>query len=358
MDAPRKMSTATNEIQDECIHDVILVTQLPSQSWFEGFALRPNGDILATRLDEPELYTWDAEDADAQPTLMHTFEQSNGLINLSALPGRPDTFIVLSAVIDMGQVVFEDFIFWELSFSDDKDAAPKVTFLMRLEDIGMAIGLTALSDTILLVPDTTKACIWLVDLRTKSRKMLIEDETMSPAGEDEPFGINRMCIIDGHIWFTNSSKGILGRIPIEQEPADGEFSGRGVVLRSQRSGTSSGSYVQQVATDLVHCDGLSVLPDATAAYTASYNDGLLWKVEVDRETGQSEVTTVMSNLVNPTAVELIQVGGRLRLFIICNGEIEASWVTASDRMSWGDLKGLNETVEVSTSTVVTTTEVA
>jgi hypothetical protein len=311
-----KMASISNEFHDDSIQDVVLVTQLPSQSWFEGFAMRPNGHILATRLDEPELYTWDPENPDSEPVLVCTFPGGGGIVNLAALPGKVDTYVIISGIMNMSSVRLEESTLWEAVMDPENPTAPpKLTKIIGLGDTEMTIGVTPLSGDTLLLADSVGASIWTVDLPTRSLTQLIEDETMLPADNAEDyFGINRMRIVDNHIWFTNSSQGIIGRIPIEAEPADGQFEGRGVRLAG--SPQANGSHVQQVVTGLVHCDGLVVLPDGSAAYTAAYTEGLLWKVTIDKATNTGEVATIMSNLVSPTALELVVSDNMARLFII------------------------------------------
>lgn len=84
-------------VVSETHEDIVLVTQLPSDSLFEGFAMRPNGHMLLTRLDMCELYTLDAENPDAEPCLLETnFPGANGLINLCPLQGRSDEYAVIA----------------------------------------------------------------------------------------------------------------------------------------------------------------------------------------------------------------------------------------------------------------------
>jgi hypothetical protein len=347
-----KMASISNEFHDDRIDDVVLVTQLPSQSWFEGFAMRPNGHILATRLDEPELYTWDPADADTEPRLIYRFPKCGGVINLAALPGKVDTYVIITGVMNMVDVVGEDVVLWEAVLDPAEPfAEPRLTPILDLTQTEMPIGVTPVSGDTLLLADSFGAAIWAVDLPTRAMTLLVADDSMKAASAEEAFGINRMRIVDGHIWFTNSSRGIIGRIPIGPEPADGEHQGRGVVLANDPSEPA----VQVVIEGLVHCDGLVVLPDGSAAYTAAYNEGLLWKVDINKATHEGTVSTIMSNLVSPTALEMVVTeDGTSRLFIICCGEIDPCWVTATDSLSWSDFKALSECI---TSVTTTTTEV-
>ncbi|KAL7622211.1 hypothetical protein AAE478_007714 [Parahypoxylon ruwenzoriense] len=329
-------------LEDGSVEDVVLVTQLPSDSWFEGFALRPNGKILTSRLDEPELYTFNAEDPEAIPQVIHNFEEeANGLINVCPIPGSNDEYLVLSGVVDLANIEFEQFIVWRVSLSPDDSSPPKVTKITEIQNTGFCIGLIAVTDRIVLVPDSYKSCIWRLDIQTGEVALLAADDTMKAAsGAGDFFGLNRVRITDEYLWFTNTSAGILCRIPIEQVPDEPS-----VGLRL--TGT-----VQVIVDDIPHCDGLALSRDQKAVYTCSYTDGHIWKVDIG-PAGKGTTSVVMRNLACPTAVELIYVNNRPKIFIVCCGEIEMNWFVQNDQNPWSEVANINEAVTV---TVVTREE--
>lgn len=333
-------------LEDGSVQDVVLVTQLPSDSWFEGFALRPNGKILTSRLDEPELYTFNAEDPEATPQLLHSFEEhANGLINLCPLPGTHDEYLVLSAVVDLVNITFEDFIVWRVSLSPDDSSPPKVVKVTDVKDTGFCIGIVAISDRVFLLPDSFKNCIWRLDIQTGQISLLVADDTMkAPPGEGNWFGLNRVRITDGFLWFTNTSAGMLCRIPIERLQDDPS-------VAIQTTGP-----VQIVTDDIPHCDGLALSRDQTSVYTCSYMDGHIWKVSIDPSTGKGTTSVVMRNLASPTAVELDYVNDKPKLFIVCCGEIEMGWFVQDDQNPWSEVANINSAVTVTVVTVEETVE--
>ncbi|ORY58819.1 uncharacterized protein BCR38DRAFT_446704 [Pseudomassariella vexata] len=318
------------------IEDPILVTQLPSDAWFEGFALRPNGHILVSRLDQPELYTLDAENPDAQPELLHTFPDANGLINLCPLLGCEDEYAVLSGIVDLGNVKFENFIIWRVKLHGSDP--PELTQLAKLESSGFCIGIMAATERTLLIADSQKHCIWRFDMPTGKTSVLVADETMKIASTDDFFGLNRLRMVGNYVWFTNTSAGILCRVPIELDKDD------------PVTGVRTTGPVETITDDLPHCDGLAVTKDQEVVYSASYMNGWLWKVNIDPETGEAKTDVVMENLVSPTAVELVYVDGKPKLFIVCCGEIDLGWINADDRTSWSDLAQINASVTVTVTT--------
>ncbi|KAI1406116.1 hypothetical protein F4819DRAFT_481935 [Hypoxylon fuscum] len=330
-------------LEDGSVEDVVLVTQLPSDSWFEGFALRPNGKILASRLDEPELYTFRAEDPESTPELLHSFEEeANGLINLCPIPGSTDEYLVLSAIVDLVNVEFEEFIVWRVTLSPDDSSPPKVTKLLKIEETGFCIGIYAATDRIMLIPDSFKNCIWRLDIQTNQVSLFVADDSMKVAsGEGNFFGLNRIRITDEFLWFTNTSAGMLYRIPIERLQDDASV------------GIRTTGPVQLLTDDIPHCDGLAISQDQTAVYTCSYTDGFIWKVSIDPSTNKAETSIVLKNLASPTAVELVYINQQPKMFIVCCGEIEMNWFVQDDQNPWSEVANINSMVSV---TVVTQEE--
>ncbi|KAI1078832.1 hypothetical protein F5B20DRAFT_193989 [Whalleya microplaca] len=328
-------------LDDGSIEDVVLVTQLPSDSWFEGFAARPNGKILAARLDEPELYTFQAEDPDATPQLLHSFEEANGLINICPIPGTHDEYLVLSGVVDLALIEFEQFIVWRVTLDPEDIKPPTVTKITQVHDTGFCIGIVPVTDRIVLIPDSFKNCIWRLDIESGKSSILIADDSMKVASDADFFGLNRLRIADDFIWFTNTSMGILCRVPIERVPDDPEV------------GLRTSGPVSILTNDIPHCDGLTCTKDQTAFFTCSYTDGFIWKVTVEPTSGKASTAVVMKNLACPTAVELIYVDGKPKLYVVCCGEIEMNWFVQDSQNPWSEIANINDSVAV---TVVTSEE--
>ncbi|KAI2628526.1 hypothetical protein GGR54DRAFT_347737 [Hypoxylon sp. NC1633] len=334
-------------LEDGSVQDVVLVTQLPSDSWFEGFALRPNGKILTTRLDEPELYTFNAEDPEATPQLLHNFEEeANGLINVCPVPGYHDEYLILSGVVDLHNVEFDDFIIWRVSLNDD-NGPPIVKKVMEVKGTGFCIGIVPVSDRVILIPDAFQNCIWRVDLEAKTVSLFIADDSMKAAGgEGDFFGLNRIHVTDEFLWFTNTSGGMLCRIPIEQVRDDAAV------------GIRTTGPVQILTDDIPHCDGLALSPDQTTVYTCSYTDGLVWRVSIDPSTGKATTNVVLRNLACPTAVELVYADNKPKLYIVCCGEIEMSWFVQDASNPWAEVANINSMVSVTVTTHEETIESA
>ncbi|KUI74134.1 hypothetical protein VM1G_09670 [Cytospora mali] len=318
------------------IEDIHLVTQLPQTGWFEGFALRPNGHILVSRLDEPILYTFDAEDKEADPQELHTFSNATGLINLCPLHGRHDEYAVISGRPDIDAMDFNnrDYSVWRVAIAPDSSVT--VTKLADLDDYGFSLGIIPASEHTLLVADSFRNRICALDIATGVSSVLVEDESMK-AVEGEAFGLNRLRIAKDFVWFTNTSAGTLSRFPISIHGPSIKATGP----------------VQILCEDIEHCDGLAVAEDASAAWTASMANGWLWQVDIDKEGDDVFATTlvVKEDMYSPTAVELAYANGKPKLYVVCNGEREKeqAWIKKDGSNPWTEFQNVTKSVEVSIS---------
>ncbi|KAI1478110.1 hypothetical protein F4774DRAFT_419666 [Daldinia eschscholtzii] len=327
--------------EDGSHQDVVLVTQLPSDSWFEAFALRPNGKILACRLDEPKMYTFNPEDQNATPELLHSFsdeDETNGLVDAEPIPGTNDEYFLLSTIGDLNNVQFTDPIIWRVALSPDDSSPPKITKICAIPESGLCAAVIAVTDRVVILPDSTKNCIWRVDTQTGEATILLADDTMKIAnGDGNFFGLNRICVTDEFIWFTNTSAGTLCRLPIERlhdDPA--------TAIRIKGP-------VEILTEEITDCDGLALSRDQTAAYTCSYKDGFIWKVNIDPSTGKTSTSVVVRNLASPTAVELSYTNGKEKLFVVCCGEIQTGWIQDKEN-PWKDIADINSAVTVQVET--------
>lgn len=315
--------------------DVVLVTQLPPDSWFEGFSVRPNGHVLAARLDAPLVYDVDTADPESEPHPIFKFPGVAAALNLVPIPGRQDEYsVITSRLSDLAAPRWEGFAVWHLDLSNP--GAPKATEKGDLEDIVLPLGLCPVTERLILVADSARSCICCLDVTSgKSSILLSHKQSMQSHGEDAFFGVNRICIVGKHIWYSNYSAGTIHRVPFKLDTGNPKDP-----IRIDGS-------VEVVADDLRHCDGFQVKPDGSAAYTLNWNDGSLVKTEIAKP-GRSPAVSkpVLGNLDNPTCVEFGEdADGKQKLFVICNGEIEVGWI--KDTMSWKDIANvMATTVEV------------
>ncbi|KAH8199554.1 hypothetical protein TruAng_006305 [Truncatella angustata] len=322
-------------VDDDGTLDVVLVTQLPPDSWCEGFAIRPNNHVLAARLDAPVVYEIDPEDPEAQPQTVFEFPGVAAALNLAPIPGRPDQYsVITSEVSDLTSTRWEGFAVWHLDLNTGGE--PKATKKGEVKDIILVLGLCPVTEKFILVADSAQSCIQVLDVTTgKSSVLLSDKQSMDPEGEDAFFGVNRMCIVGNYIWYSNYSAGTIHRVPFELDNSNAHAPVR-----------ITGS-VERIVDDLGHCDGFQVKPDGSAAYTLNWNTGSLVRSDLTKAlSGSAASEPVLSMLVNPTCVELgPEINGKQKLFVVCCGEIDVGWI--NDTPTWKDIaNGIDATVEI------------
>ncbi|KAI1258837.1 hypothetical protein F5Y18DRAFT_421108 [Xylariaceae sp. FL1019] len=328
--------------------DVVLITQLPADSWFEGFAVRPDGTIIAARIDKAELYTVIPDEE--TPHLLYTFaDEHNCVTNIGPIPGFDDEYIVLVSLANLEIVSQKDLWLYRLTVTGaGRDAVPTLKRLVEVTVQGYCLGVVPISDRVVLIPDAGNACIWRVDTVTGEKGIFAADESMKVVGEGAFFGINRIKVVDNYLYYTNTSSGSIGRIPVvtETEP--------------QEVGIRTTGPVEIVIKDLPrHLEGLAVSSDQTHAYVASHLDGHLHKVTIDPATGKGTSQMILSSLDKPTGLNIAPSPGnpdKSTLYIICCGEIQVAWMIADKEDPWKAFRDLNDTTQYTVTQEVTETE--
>lgn len=152
-------------------------------SWFENLAVRPNGQILATRGDAPEI--WQVNPATGTGALLVSLAPSTGAFNLTGiaevhLPRRNhkhknddhrdvvETFIFGSSQIPAPlQVTPGSAKVWKLDI--DHAGSPTVSLLAALPSAGFLNGITEWGDNgRVLISDTEREAVYLMDATTGS----------------------------------------------------------------------------------------------------------------------------------------------------------------------------------------------
>ncbi|KAK7752166.1 hypothetical protein SLS62_005910 [Diatrype stigma] len=335
-------------IEDDSISEIVLLTQLPTDSWFQGTALRPDGRVLASRLDLPELYLFNPKDPESEPVLLHTFPEASGLVDVCPLKGCHDEFAVISGVFDIPNATFEKPTIWRVKLSPKDDVPPTVSCIGEVAGAGFVAGMIAATEKTLLIADSSNYCIWRVDIATAKSSVLSKGESMVALSEEEPYGINAVCITDRFAYFGNESTGCLGRVPVKFGP-DGSDDGWDIHATGP---------AQVVSDEIPHSDGLTLTKDGNVAYSANYVNGELRRIDIDDATGKGTTTMLMDNLVTPASLQLVyddNTSGKAKMLCLCLGEIDISWVRDDGDGSWSDIANINESVTVTVTTEVVET---
>lgn len=206
-------------------------------SWFENLAVRPNGLILATRGDAPEI--WQIDPATGQGALLISV---TGAFNLTGIAGvnpgrrrrrhhaRRDTTTPTSTTPSRHE---ETYVFgsshipapmqvepgsakvWTLRFNGssddgDGDGAPTVSLLAAMPQAGFINGIAPWGRDRVLLSDTEAEAIYLMDVRTGSYTTPLANLT----------GVNGIKAAGGYIYRADHQSSTLSRIPVDMATAE------------------------------------------------------------------------------------------------------------------------------------------
>lgn len=342
---------------DSSLHDIVLVDQLPSDMWTEGIAVRPNGDVLTTRLDNPDLYVINCASAgplesefdSIPPNLIRNFgPEASGCFNICRLLGTErDEYAVISGFADLANGQFSSWVCWRVIMpTEGSDETAEITKIADLKDARFLMGIVPLSDRTLAVVDSNLGSVWRIDIPTgKCTVLLQEPEMAPPEGVETLFGMNRVRFTEKFGWFINTGNGKYYRFPIEKTE-DGHS--------LKRTGP-----VEVIASDFENPDGLVVTKDGSAGYICSFSSGHLWRVDTDGPDGSGKATTtvVRKDLVSPTGMDLVYHKNEPKpsLYIVCCGMVDNELLDG-ERGQWLGLANLDRSkiqIQVTVTTEVT-----
>ena len=315
-------------IGDEAVSSAILC-QVPADNWYEGTAVRPNGQVLATRLDSPELHVLDPCSASggggsgdpkkaAAGRLVRRFDDATGITNIARLEGYPEAYVLGACKIDLKDFRHEEYTLWRVEFppGGGEDDEPTAEVIARLpEDKRGHAALCSVSRRTLLLGDGFRGCIWKLDVTTGAREEFISDAaTLGSASDEHDYGLNRLCRAVDYLWWNNPSKGLVCRVPIAvSEDGDVRITGP----------------VEVVSDEAAQVDGLAVSEDGRRVYGTDYIDGMLWKMEVDPATGKGTRKNLATDVIAPSCVELLRHGSgkgdsnwaKPKILVLCAGAV-------------------------------------
>lgn len=342
---------------DPRLHDIVLVDQLPSDMWSEGVAVRPSGDVLTTRLDDPDLYVINCASAgplenefdSVPPQLVHRFApEANGCFNICKMQGTErEEYAVISGNADLANGKFSSWACWRIVMpSEDSEDEPEIVKIADLKDAHFLMGIVALSNNTLAVVDSNKGCVWRIDIPSGKVTILLEEPEMQPPqGVETIFGMNRVQFTDKFGWFINTGNGTFYRFPIKKTE-DGDS--------VERSGP-----VEVIASGFENVDGLVMTKDGSSGYMCSFSSGHLWRVDLDGPGGSGKGTThvVRKDLVSPTGMDLVYHKNEPKpsLYVICCGMVDLQLLDG-ERGQWLGLGNIDRSklqIHVTVTTEVT-----
>ncbi|VUC20319.1 unnamed protein product [Clonostachys rosea] len=332
------------------LQEIILIDELPRDTWPMATAIRPNGDVLLPRLNGPELYSTQHprihsnRSPSSEPRLIHSFSDATSVFNICRLKNaRREEYAVLTAIVDLETPEIYNTTVWRVVPSAEgaaEEIKPEVTKIADIPEAQFCIGMTSASERILLVADSGAGCIYRIDVETGMLSICHEDASMRPATRRDALGIARIRILGDYLFYTNASRGTFCRLPIR-------WTGDGQDLWPAGA-------CETVASGLANADGMVITRDGAAAYIDSYITGTLWKVEIDCETGSGVVHVLRERIPDPTGMELVyaEQNEEPTLFVVCCGCLSQDW---RDRVGakWLNMLHVDRSIKVTVEIFIT-----
>ncbi|KAL2123711.1 hypothetical protein VTJ04DRAFT_76 [Mycothermus thermophilus] len=172
-------------------------TQIVRLNSLENIAVRSNGQILATNMNQATLYAIDPVSRTSSTAL--TVSGTNGLSGIAEF--APDTF----AVIGGGKNIYK------LDFTV---SPPRATLIKTISEANNLNGLSAFDNSSVLVADAGRGVVFKLDVNTGEHALVLDDPTMKPSGFI-PFGIDGIRYRDGVVWYTNIFRNSFHKIPVD-----------------------------------------------------------------------------------------------------------------------------------------------
>lgn len=206
--------------------DVNVIYNFGDGTWAKNFAVRANGHILVSRLDNPEILQLDPTGA-SEPIVVKSWNSTTykGCLGISET-SRNMFYVVTSGFVDDNFVLTSGVnSIWEIDMRNftvckktgEVKSKAIVSKLVDNPTSDFLNGATTLSETSILVADVYNGWVYRVDTRTGAYNVAINDEKMKFDAVPNPatnLGVNGIKIKDGYLYWTNTSAGTLNRIRI------------------------------------------------------------------------------------------------------------------------------------------------
>lgn len=192
--------------------------QLTNQStWFENIAIRPNGTLLATRLDVPEVWSIDPATSTGTCLLrLPASEPANALTGICEV--TPDVFAIGTTIYDLtgvGPTAGSGSV-WLVDLSG---GAVKLDKIADTPDIGAINGMATWDSKTVLLTDCLHGKIYKLDIETGVYSIALQDETMTlPPNAPFPFAINGLKVhrapSQAYVYYTTTTRQSVYRLPV------------------------------------------------------------------------------------------------------------------------------------------------
>jgi len=279
---------------------VHLIHQFPNPTWVENIAVRKNGQLLLTTITGPDLYLVDPSTPALGPTfsktatLVHSFPPELSVLGITEL--QPDQFYVIVgnfslSPVDLGLGTYSVWSVDLQKYNPISNTGATTKEVSALTQASLLNGMSTfdVSKDLVIVSDSIKGAVWVVNVQTGDYKILLQEPEMAPpANKNSVLGINGVRVLPSgdiaQIYFSNTGTATFYRVPVSRSTL-------------QKTGP-----VEVVASDVVVDDFALDIKDGNA-YLAGAADNALLRVPLkggDVETIYGGVNETV--LPGPTSV--------------------------------------------------------
>ncbi|KAJ5466777.1 hypothetical protein N7475_004529 [Penicillium sp. IBT 31633x] len=197
-------------------------------SWVHNLVLRPDGNILLTRLDTPEVWLVDATSGEA--TLAYSFPGVTSCFGISEI--ADDVFAVV--IGNFSTKTYEptpgSYSVQRLDFANTNriggeknnrvSAQPAASEIAALPEALALNGMATFSreSNLVLIADSPKGVVWKLDTGTGDYGIALNDTTMQPAqGQPLPLGVNNVAFLSGYVYYTSTTRMEYCRVKVDKD---------------------------------------------------------------------------------------------------------------------------------------------
>jgi hypothetical protein len=180
--------------------------------FLENLAIRPNGNVLVTRIDVPQL--WEINPANGSGVLVHDFQSSSINTILGITEYEKDVYAVGGGTINQSTVMGEPgtWAVWKVDMRVKRGALAKVELITTIPEAVFLNGMAVLpppamktdegssQGNSILVSDSTAGVIYVVSPSRKTYSVFYSnpDTMLPPPNAAPPLGVNGVRISSGH----------------------------------------------------------------------------------------------------------------------------------------------------------------
>ncbi|KAI0517341.1 hypothetical protein F5B22DRAFT_119084 [Xylaria bambusicola] len=197
-------------------HTIFQLDDTLPNSWFENIAVRRNGDLLVTMLmPNASIYSISEPLSGSPKASITNIDGANGLLGITEI--SPDVFIVAGGQFSgIAEPVPGTMAVWEVDFRKEE---PTTRLVAKMPEAGLLNGVATISrcSSAVLIADTGMSRVWRVDTVTGAYEIAVEVPEMLPlANATLQLGVNGVDVRDGYLYFDNSNRASIFRLPIDK----------------------------------------------------------------------------------------------------------------------------------------------